>query len=103
MLDADLERSFLAGASWKNQNNIECSNTTLNERRVSNSFMNCWLVKRTENEAIIVNLDLCLSALDDSPSSYWFQFRNFEFDINSWRELDICGQAIKGIWGMSWH
>ena len=74
MLDADLEGSFLAGMDWKSQSNIKCSNTTLNERRVSGSFMNYWLVKRTENEAIIVNLDtMCLSTLDDSPSAGFVQ------------------------------
>ena len=25
------------------------------------------------------------------------------FGLATWKELDICGQAIKGIWGMSWH
>ncbi len=37
MLDADLESSFLAGTGWKGQNNVECSNTTLNERRANDS------------------------------------------------------------------
>ena len=60
---------------------------------MSESELFDWLVKRTENEAIIVNLDLCLR----------HRFRFTFGKIFCQGGLDICGQAIKGIWGMSWH
>ena len=38
-----------------------------------------------------------------SCQCFGFEILDLEFEMLGLRGLDICGQATKGVWGMSWH